>query len=63
MEMVAARELAQKNRELAMLTAVIQIHESWVLFQKGLRKEALRLLAHAEADSQEYRSLSCAGQH
>jgi tetratricopeptide (TPR) repeat protein len=48
-EMVAARELAQKNREFAMLTAVIQIHESWVLFQKGLRKEALRLLAHAEA--------------
>jgi tetratricopeptide (TPR) repeat protein len=48
-EMVAARELAQKNRELTMLTAVIQIHESWVLFQKGLRKDALRLLAHAEA--------------
>jgi tetratricopeptide (TPR) repeat protein len=48
-EIVAARELAQKNRESAMLTAVIQIHESWVLFQKGLRKEALRLLAHAEA--------------
>jgi len=48
-EMVAAREMAQKNRESAMLTAVIQIHESWVLFQKGLRKEALRLLAHAEA--------------
>jgi tetratricopeptide (TPR) repeat protein len=48
-EMVAARELAQKNRGFAMLAAVIQIHESWVLFQKGLRKEALRLLAHAEA--------------
>ncbi len=47
-EMVSARELAQKNRDFAMLTAVIQIHESWVLFQKGLRKEALRLLAHAE---------------
>jgi tetratricopeptide (TPR) repeat protein len=47
-EMVSARELAQKNREFTMLTAVIQIHESWVLFQKGLRKEALRLLAHAE---------------
>jgi tetratricopeptide (TPR) repeat protein len=49
LEMVSARELAQKNRNLAMLTAVIQIHESWVLFQKGLRKEALRLLAQAEA--------------
>src|SRR3954453_3436444 len=48
-EIVAARELAQKNREFAMLTAVIQVHESWVLFQKGLRKEALRLLAHAES--------------
>lgn len=48
-EIVAARELSQKNREFALLTAVIQIHESWVLFQKGLRKEALRLLAHAEA--------------
>jgi len=47
--MVAARELAQKNREFGMLTAVIQIHESWVLFQKGMRKEALRMLAHAEA--------------
>jgi len=48
-DIVSAREQAQKNRELAMLTAVIQIHESWVLFQKGLRKDALRLLTHAEA--------------
>jgi tetratricopeptide (TPR) repeat protein len=32
-----------------MLTAVIQIHEAWLLFQKGLKKEALRLLSHAEA--------------
>ena len=47
-EIVSARELAQKNREFAMLTAVIQIHEGWLLFQKGLKKEALRLLAHAE---------------
>jgi tetratricopeptide (TPR) repeat protein len=47
-EIVAARELAQKNREFGSLTAVIQIHESWVMFQKGQRKEALRLLAHAE---------------
>jgi tetratricopeptide (TPR) repeat protein len=28
---------------------VIQIHESWLLFQRGLGKEALRLLSHAEA--------------
>jgi tetratricopeptide (TPR) repeat protein len=48
-EIVSARELSQKNRDLALLTAVIQIHESWVLFQEGMRKEALRLLAHAEA--------------
>jgi tetratricopeptide (TPR) repeat protein len=49
LEIVAARELAQQSRENAMFTAVIQIHEAWILFQKGLNKEALRLLAHAEA--------------
>jgi tetratricopeptide (TPR) repeat protein len=48
-EIVSARELAQGVRENAMLTSVIQIHEAWLLFQKGLKKEALRLLAHAEA--------------
>src|ERR1039457_1851747 len=48
-EIVQAREQAQKSREDAVFTSVIQIHESWLLFQKGLRKEALRLLAHAEA--------------
>lgn len=47
-EIVSARELAQKHRDLAMLAAVIQIHEGWLLFQKGLKREALRLLAHAE---------------
>lgn len=47
-EIVQARELSQKSRENAMFTSVIQIHESWLLFQKGLRKEALRLLTHAE---------------
>jgi tetratricopeptide (TPR) repeat protein len=49
MEIVAARELAQQSSENAMFTGVIQIHEAWLLFQKGLKKEALRLLAHAEA--------------
>ena len=49
LEIVAARELAQQSRENAMFTSVIQIHEAWILFQKGLNKEALRLLAHAEA--------------
>jgi len=47
-EIVAARELSQKSRENAMFTAVIHIHESWLLFQKGMRKEALRLLTEAE---------------
>jgi tetratricopeptide (TPR) repeat protein len=48
-EIVAARELAQQSRESAMFNAVIQIQEAWLLFQKGLNNEALRLLAHAEA--------------
>jgi tetratricopeptide (TPR) repeat protein len=47
-EIVCAREQAQKSHEDAVFTSVIQIHESWLLFQKGLRKEALRLLSHAE---------------
>ncbi|MGA8739985.1 MAG: hypothetical protein WB561_02230 [Terracidiphilus sp.] len=47
-EIVCAREQAQKIHEDAVFTSVIQIHESWLLFQKGLRKEALRLLSHAE---------------
>jgi tetratricopeptide (TPR) repeat protein len=49
LELVAARELAQRSRANAMLTAVIQIHEAWIMFQNGFRKEALGLLAHAEA--------------
>jgi len=48
-EIVLAREQTQKHRENSIFTAVIQIQESWLLFQKGLRKEALRLLSHAEA--------------
>jgi tetratricopeptide (TPR) repeat protein len=48
-EIVLAREQTQKHRENAVFTAVIQVQESWLLFQKGLRKEALRLLSHAEA--------------
>jgi len=47
-DIVQARQYAQKSRDNAMFTAVIQIHEAWLLFQNGLRKEALRLLAHAE---------------
>jgi tetratricopeptide (TPR) repeat protein len=55
-----ARELAEKSGENAMMTAVIQIHEGWLLFQKGLRKEALRLLTQAEAslkDTDDYLAL------
>jgi tetratricopeptide (TPR) repeat protein len=44
-----ARELAEKSSRNEMFTAVIQIHEGWLLFQKGLRKEALRLLDQAES--------------
>jgi tetratricopeptide (TPR) repeat protein len=47
-EIMSARELAQGSRENAMFTAVIQIHEAWLLFQRGLKRDALRLLAHAE---------------
>jgi tetratricopeptide (TPR) repeat protein len=42
-----AREMAEKAHD-EIFTAVIQIHESWLLFQKGQRSEALRLLTHAE---------------
>jgi tetratricopeptide (TPR) repeat protein len=42
-----ARELAEKAHD-EVFTAVIQIHESWLLFQQGQRREALRLLTHAE---------------
>ena len=47
-EIACARERAQKSHEDAVFTSVIQIHESWLLFQKGLKKEALQLLCHAE---------------
>lgn len=47
LHIVRAREIAQTVHD-ELFTAVIQIHESWLLFQKGLRREALRLLAHAE---------------
>jgi tetratricopeptide (TPR) repeat protein len=46
-DIVGARKLSQNSHENAMLTAVIQIQESWLLFQKGLRKDAWRLLAHS----------------
>lgn len=48
-EIVSARELAENWRENSTFTSVIQIHEAWLLFQRGLKNEALRLLARAEA--------------
>jgi tetratricopeptide (TPR) repeat protein len=47
-DIVQARQLAQKCDDCRILAAVIQIQESWLLFQKGSTKEALRLLAHSE---------------
>ena len=47
LHIVRARELAEKAHD-EVFTAVIQIHESWLLFQKGQRREALRLLTQAE---------------
>jgi tetratricopeptide (TPR) repeat protein len=32
-----------------MFTSVIQIHEGWLMFQKGMKKSALQLLSRAEA--------------
>lgn len=47
LHVVRARELAQAAED-EVSTAVIQIHEGWLLFQKGKRREALRLLSSAE---------------
>jgi tetratricopeptide (TPR) repeat protein len=46
---VQARKLAQQSDENFRFTAVVQVQESWLLFQKGLRKDAWRLLDHAES--------------
>src|ERR1700733_3977195 len=48
-EIVLAREQAQGSSENTVFTSVIQIHEAWLLFQKGLKKEALSLLSRTEA--------------
>jgi tetratricopeptide (TPR) repeat protein len=44
---VRARDLATASGDL-MFRAIIRIQESWLLFQKGLGKEALQLLASSE---------------
>lgn len=43
-----ARQMAQADRD-EMFTAVIQIHESWLLFQKGQSREAVKILDRAES--------------
>ena len=43
---------AAQQLEAPKLTAVIQTHESWLLFQRGQRKEAIRLLDEAEQELQ-----------
>ncbi|HEV2134877.1 MAG TPA: tetratricopeptide repeat protein [Terracidiphilus sp.] len=47
-DIASAREFAQSSRD-PIFTAVIQIQESWLLFQKGQHREALRLLAESES--------------
>jgi len=42
-----ARRIAEENLD-DVFTAVIQIQESWLMFQKGMPKEALQLLDRAE---------------
>jgi tetratricopeptide (TPR) repeat protein len=46
---VEARKLSQQSRGDFKFAAVIQVHESWLLFQKGMRKEAWQLLGQAES--------------
>lgn len=45
---VKARQMAQADRD-EIFTAVIQIHESWLLFQKGQSREAVQILDGAES--------------
>ncbi len=43
-----SREMAQGQND-KMFTAVVQVQESWLLFQKGLTREAMQILVSAEA--------------
>ena len=45
---IRAREIAQAQNDL-IFTAVIQVQESWLLFQKGMTREALQILSSAES--------------
>jgi tetratricopeptide (TPR) repeat protein len=62
----SALQFAQKARDLALaaglptLAAVVQTQESWLMFQKGSTKEAVRVLQEAEAalkDSDDFMTL------
>ncbi len=46
---VTARTMSQQMKA-PKITAVIKIHESWLLFQRDERREAMRLLDEAEAE-------------
>lgn len=46
-DIVRARELAEANGDVV-FAAVIRVQESWLLFQRGLSKEALQVLNEAE---------------
>jgi tetratricopeptide (TPR) repeat protein len=50
-----ARSLAESRND-RMFTAIIQVQESWLLFQKGMTREALQVLTSAE-------SVLCATDH
>jgi tetratricopeptide (TPR) repeat protein len=45
---VRARELAQAQSD-RMFTAIIQVQESWLLFQKSMTRDALQVLSKAES--------------
>jgi len=45
---VQARQMAQADHD-EIFTAIIQIQESWLLFQKGLSRDAVQLLDRAES--------------
>lgn len=45
---VRARELAQAEGD-RMFTAIIQVQESWLIFQKGMTRDALQILSKAES--------------
>jgi tetratricopeptide (TPR) repeat protein len=47
-DIVQAREMAQADHD-EMFTSVVQIQESWLLFQKGMSRDALQILDRAES--------------